>query len=290
VSGGVGRILLYEVVDSDKQPLKGDGPYSHIGWLESANADITDPDTYADFKKMLDLTVVNLQDKARFAGIWIRPRSQLPVGFGPETLTRFSAEANKGQSVTRAQLGADQALYARTGRRAGSLPQGPALPRRELGRLGAPPLQPRRRPGDVQDGRRRAALAPVQPPLHRELAAHGWTCTARRQNPREAAGQRQRDGAGRGRAARARRRRRDARPAPCQLLALASLDTLLTRGEPKAARVALRYWLLAVERAYPEPSPQQPQLAGLDLEGWTFRGRDAGRPLPLGGANSTGPA
>jgi hypothetical protein len=95
------------------QPLKGDGPYSHIGWIESSNADITDPDTYVDFKKMLDLTVVNLQEKAHFAGIWLRPRSQLPVGFGPKTLARFSAEANQGAAVTRAQLKEDKALYAR---------------------------------------------------------------------------------------------------------------------------------------------------------------------------------
>ncbi len=95
------------------QPLKGEGAYTHIGWIESANADITDPDTLADFRKMLDLTVVNLQDKAHFAGIWIRPRSQLPVGFGPATLKRFAAEAHNGAGVTRAQLTTDPALYAR---------------------------------------------------------------------------------------------------------------------------------------------------------------------------------
>jgi len=95
------------------QPLKGEGPYSHISWIESSNADITDPDTYADFKKMLDLTVVNLQNKAHFAGIWIRPRSQLPVGFGPNTLKRFADEANQGRAVTRDQLKADKALYSR---------------------------------------------------------------------------------------------------------------------------------------------------------------------------------
>ena len=95
------------------QPLKGDGQYTHITWIESSNADITDPDTYADFQKMLDLTVVNLQDKAKFAGIWIRPRSQLPIGFGPKTLKRFSDESNKGAPVTREQLKADKALYER---------------------------------------------------------------------------------------------------------------------------------------------------------------------------------
>ena len=95
------------------KPLTRDDAFTHIQWIESANADITDPDTYADFKKMLDLTVVNLQSKARFAGIWIRPRSQLPIGFGPGALKRFAAEANQQVAVTREQLKADQALYAR---------------------------------------------------------------------------------------------------------------------------------------------------------------------------------
>jgi hypothetical protein len=95
------------------EPLKGAGPYSHISWIESSNADITDPDTYADFQKMLDLTVVKLQDKARFAGIWLRPRAQLPVGFGDKTRERFAKEANRGVAVTREQLKADKALYGR---------------------------------------------------------------------------------------------------------------------------------------------------------------------------------
>lgn len=95
------------------QPLKGDGPYTHISWIESSNADITDPDTYADFQKMLDLTVVNLQDKAHFAGIWIRPRAQLPIGFGDKTRARFAKEANRGAAVTREQLKADKALYGK---------------------------------------------------------------------------------------------------------------------------------------------------------------------------------
>jgi len=94
------------------KPLTRDDAFTHISWIESANADITDPDTYADFKKMLDLTVLNLQDKAHFPGIWLRPRSQLPVGFGPDALKRFATEANQGQAVTRADVKADKALYA----------------------------------------------------------------------------------------------------------------------------------------------------------------------------------
>ena len=46
------------------KPLTRDDAFTHIKWIENANADITDPDTYVDFQKMLDLTVVNLQGKA----------------------------------------------------------------------------------------------------------------------------------------------------------------------------------------------------------------------------------
>lgn len=95
------------------QPLKGEGPYSHIKWIESSNADITDPDTMTDFQKMLDLTVIKFEDKAHFAGIWLRPRAQLPIGFGDATRERFAKEANGGAAVTRDQLKSDKALYAK---------------------------------------------------------------------------------------------------------------------------------------------------------------------------------
>jgi hypothetical protein len=95
------------------KPLTRDDAYTHIKWIESSNADITDPATYDDFKKMLDLTVVNLQDKAKFAGVWLRPRSQMPIGFGPGALDRFGKESNGGKAPTRAQLQQDKALYDR---------------------------------------------------------------------------------------------------------------------------------------------------------------------------------
>lgn len=95
------------------KPLTRDDAYSHISWIESSNADITDPDTYEDFRKMLELTIVRLRDKANFAGAWLRSRSQMPIGFGPATLKRFSDEANDGKLITREDLKGDEALYAR---------------------------------------------------------------------------------------------------------------------------------------------------------------------------------
>ena len=62
---------------------------------------------------MLELTIVRLRDKANFAGAWLRSRSQMPIGFGPATLKRFSDEANDGKLITREDLKGDEALYAR---------------------------------------------------------------------------------------------------------------------------------------------------------------------------------
>ena len=95
------------------KPLTRDDAYTHITWIENSNADVTDPDTYEDFKRMLDLTVVRFQDKARFVGAWLRPRSQLPLGFGDATRARFAEEANDGNAVTRAQLIEDRELLHR---------------------------------------------------------------------------------------------------------------------------------------------------------------------------------
>ena len=95
------------------KPLTRDDAYTHIKWIEASNADLTDPDTYADFKKMLDITVVRQKDKAKFAGIWLRSRGQMPMGFGDATRARFAKEANGGVEITRKNLIDDKALLAK---------------------------------------------------------------------------------------------------------------------------------------------------------------------------------
>ncbi|SEM51995.1 hypothetical protein SAMN05444354_11824 [Stigmatella aurantiaca] len=95
-------------------PLTRTDAYTHISWTEGTRADLTDPDTLADFKKMLDLTVVQYAGRKKFTGVWLRPRSShLPIGFADATLARFAAEANGGTAITRAQLQADSALRQR---------------------------------------------------------------------------------------------------------------------------------------------------------------------------------
>lgn len=92
-------------------PLRGED-YTHIHWGESARADLTDPDTYEDFRKMLEITIVDLKDRAEFVGAWVRPRaSQLPISFADATLARFAQHAKKEQPVTREGLLQDKALY-----------------------------------------------------------------------------------------------------------------------------------------------------------------------------------
>ncbi len=95
------------------KPLTRDDAYTHISWIESSNADLTDPDTYADFQKMLDLTIVRHKDRAHFLGAWLRPRAQLPMSFADVTRARFAAEANDGKAVTRKELIDDKTLLAR---------------------------------------------------------------------------------------------------------------------------------------------------------------------------------
>lgn len=95
------------------RPLTRDDAFTHISWVESANADLTDPDTLADFRKMLDVTVLRFKDLGRFLGAWLRQRGQIPMGFGDATRARFATERNEGRPVSRADLIADRSLLER---------------------------------------------------------------------------------------------------------------------------------------------------------------------------------
>ncbi len=94
------------------RPLTRDDAYTHIKWVESASADITDPDTHEDFRKMLDCTVVRHRRHAQFVGAWLRTRSQMPISFSESTLGRFAADTNRDAPITRKTIRADRALYA----------------------------------------------------------------------------------------------------------------------------------------------------------------------------------
>lgn len=66
------------------------------------------------------------------------------------------------------------------------------------------------------------------------------------------------------------------------------LETLLTRGEPKSAKVAFRYWTLAIVNQLPQPQPDKPNLSGLDLDHWEIVGKSPTQPLVLNGATLSG--
>ncbi len=97
------------------KPLFNSGDYTGIWWSEIANADITDPDTYADVKKLMDATLTRYKTKnLKFLGAWFRPRgSSMPISFSDATLLRFANEVNGGAVPGRDQLKNDAALLAR---------------------------------------------------------------------------------------------------------------------------------------------------------------------------------
>lgn len=91
------------------RPLGDQRDYTHISWLEAHSVDLSDPDAVIDFNKITDLTMLAFKDRAKFLGLWMRPRpSAQPISFADATLARFAAAT--GKAATREQLRADPAL------------------------------------------------------------------------------------------------------------------------------------------------------------------------------------
>ena len=67
-----------------------------------------------------------------------------------------------------------------------------------------------------------------------------------------------------------------------------TLNTVLGDSCLRAATVAFRYWLMALEKNLPVPQPARVHLAGADLEEWQVRGPSPAQPLNLRGANFSG--
>lgn len=90
------------------------GGYTHITWSEVANVDVTDPDVFEDFRRMLEITIVDHRDQVSFVGAWVRNRvSDMPISFSDATRARFAEEVNDGVAVSRDELRNDEGLYAR---------------------------------------------------------------------------------------------------------------------------------------------------------------------------------
>ncbi len=93
------------------RPLGDNSAYTHITWSEIANADITDPATLNDAKKLLHATILRHKDKVNFLGAWFRTRpSHIPVSFSDRCLDLFEKEGNGGKRITREILKNDANL------------------------------------------------------------------------------------------------------------------------------------------------------------------------------------
>ncbi|WP_224364956.1 NACHT and WD40 repeat domain-containing protein [Hyalangium versicolor] len=75
---------------------------------------------------------------------------------------------------------------------------------------------------------------------------------------------------------------------PQQPTALRTLEAILGGETVSAARLAFRYWLVALEEGWPTPAPTRVKLAGANLAGWNIHGADPARPLSLAGADLSG--
>lgn len=107
-SGSTGKQGMAKHALANKLVMPLDGKdYTHIRWVENKRADLTDPAVLKEFKHMLDLTIGRHKDKAKFVGIWLRPRvSQMPMSFSDATLERFTTETGR-DPIVREQLADD---------------------------------------------------------------------------------------------------------------------------------------------------------------------------------------
>ena len=88
-------------------PLAGNSP-SYVPNTVSGSkwrVDLSDPDTHADAKKLLDVTMTRYKNKANFVGAWFRARSaQMAISFNDNNILQFSNEVLGGRPISRAQL------------------------------------------------------------------------------------------------------------------------------------------------------------------------------------------
>ena len=107
-----------EPLRTDNKPTDRGINYTHIWWSEGKlRVDITDPDTLAELKYILDCTIFRFKDqvaKGGFLGALMRPRpGQWAISFSDATRARFAKESNGGQAVSRADLQNNRDLYKR---------------------------------------------------------------------------------------------------------------------------------------------------------------------------------
>ncbi len=101
-----------ETLAQARKGPKGRDDYTHINWSEKANADVTDPDTVEDLRKMLEITIADESKKAHFLGAWIRPRnSGMPISFSDRCRKLFAEQSKLPKVPSRDDLKKDKKLY-----------------------------------------------------------------------------------------------------------------------------------------------------------------------------------
>lgn len=87
------------------ETLQGGKDYTHLKWVHKTNADITDPDFIEDARKLLEITIVDNKDKAKFIGAWLRPRPEAnPISFNNKNLEMFCNETKQPTKITREDI------------------------------------------------------------------------------------------------------------------------------------------------------------------------------------------
>ncbi len=111
-AGSIGQDKNFAIGNQRRcENLKGEKDYTHIAWCHKTNADLVDPDFLADAKKLLEVTIVDNKDKAKFIGAWFRPRPEAnPISFNAKDIEIFNAETKQVKKVTREDLQKDKAL------------------------------------------------------------------------------------------------------------------------------------------------------------------------------------
>lgn len=102
--------LFHGIHSGDGETAKNQ--YTSVWWTEDKSADLTDPDTLTDIKRVMDKLLVQYKSQASFLGVWLRMRqTKLPMSFAPETLARYNAD-NPANLRTLSQLQTDEASRA----------------------------------------------------------------------------------------------------------------------------------------------------------------------------------
>jgi len=101
------------------RPLGRDKYYTHVKWTERRSANLTDPDTLKDAKRLLDFTITRHLGKGDFMGVFFRTRlNMMPISFTDADIARFEKDKKiapcptcGGSMVNRKQIKADKKLY-----------------------------------------------------------------------------------------------------------------------------------------------------------------------------------